>query len=106
TVKMMWTRTTDGSGSRALGWDVASVFARSMMPFFPSEWMIHTGFPGTGVMIDPASGVYLVVLTNRVHPSGGGAAKIRDLRVRVAGAVGGALFASRAAPPGRSGETA
>ena len=88
TVKMMWTRTTDGSGSRALGWDVSSVFARSMMPFFPTESMIHTGFTGTSVMIDPASGAYLVLLTNRVHPNGGGAAKIRDLRVRVAAAVG------------------
>ena len=105
TVKMMWTRTTDGSGSRALGWDVASVFARSMMPFFPSESMIHTGFTGTSVMIDPASGVYLVVLTNRVHPSGGGAAKIRDLRVRVAGAVAAALFASSGPPPVAQGES-
>ena len=99
TVQDMWTRTADGSGSRALGWDVSSVFARAMLPFFPTESVIHTGFTGTSVMIDPQTGVYLLVLTNRVHPNGGGAAKIRELRVRVAGAVGGALFGSAALPP-------
>jgi CubicO group peptidase (beta-lactamase class C family) len=104
TVKMMGARTTDGSGSRALGWDVSSVFARSMMPFFPTESMIHTGFTGTSVMIDPASGAYLVLLTNRVHPNGGGAAKIRDLRVRVAAAVGATLFTS-GGPPLAQGES-
>ena len=102
TVKMMWTRTADGSASRALGWDVSSVFARSLMPFFPTESMIHTGFTGTSVMIDPASGAYLVLLTNRVHPNGGGATKIRDLRVRVAAAVGATLFTSGGPPPAQS----
>ena len=96
----------DGSGSRALGWDVASVFARSMMPFFPSESVDphrvhrHLGDDRSGT-----SGVYLIVLTNRVHPSGGGAAKIRELRVRVAGAVGAALFASSGPPPVAQGES-
>ncbi|HEU4369468.1 MAG TPA: exo-beta-N-acetylmuramidase NamZ domain-containing protein [Methylomirabilota bacterium] len=98
TVRAMWTRTADGSGSRALGWDVSSVFARSMLPFFPPESMIHTGFTGTSVMIDPQTGVYLIVLTNRVHPHGGGAAKIRELRVRVAAAVGATLFGGGTVP--------
>ncbi len=92
TVQAMWTRSAEGSGSRALGWDVASVFARSMLPFFPSESLSHTGFTGTSVQIDPRTGSYVVLLTNRVHPNGGGAAKIRELRVRVAAAVGAALF--------------
>jgi uncharacterized protein YbbC (DUF1343 family) len=92
TVRAMWTRTADGSGSRALGWDISSVFARSLLPFFPPESAIHTGFTGTSVMIEPQSGVYLVLLTNRVHPNGGGAAKIRELRVRVAAATGATLF--------------
>jgi uncharacterized protein YbbC (DUF1343 family) len=99
TVSRMWTRTADGSGSRALGWDVSSVFARAMLPFFPPESVIHTGFTGTAVLIDPQTRVYLVVLTNRVHPNGGGAAKIRELRVRMAGAVGSALFGSASLPP-------
>ena len=99
TVNRMWTRTADGSGSRALGWDVSSVFARAMLPFFPPESVIHTGFTGTAVLIDPHTQSYLVLLTNRVHPNGGGAAKIRELRVRMAGAVGSALFGTAALPP-------
>ena len=98
TVQRMWTRTTDGSGSRALGWDVSSVFARSMLPFFPTESPIHTGFTGTSVMIDPRTASYVLLLTNRVHPNGGGAAKIRELRVRVAAAVGATLFGSADLP--------
>jgi uncharacterized protein YbbC (DUF1343 family)/CubicO group peptidase (beta-lactamase class C family) len=98
TVERMWTRSPDGSGSRALGWDISSVFARSMLPFFPMESPIHTGFTGTSVMIDPRSGAYVVLLTNRVHPNGGGAAKIRELRVRVAAAVGSTLFGSAELP--------
>jgi uncharacterized protein YbbC (DUF1343 family)/CubicO group peptidase (beta-lactamase class C family) len=99
TVQSMWTRSEDGSGSRALGWDISSVFARSMLPFFPPESPTHTGFTGTSVMIDPRTGTYLVLLTNRVHPNGGGAAKIRELRVRVAAAVGATLFGSAEPPP-------
>jgi CubicO group peptidase (beta-lactamase class C family) len=29
----------------------------------------HTGFTGTSLWIDPESGVYVVFLTNRVHPA-------------------------------------
>ena len=105
TVQSMWTRTPDGSGSRALGWDISSVYARSMLPFFPSESPIHTGFTGTSVMIDPRTGSYVILLTNRVHPSGGGAAKIRELRVRVAAAVGSTLFGSSDLPPAESAVT-
>jgi uncharacterized protein YbbC (DUF1343 family)/CubicO group peptidase (beta-lactamase class C family) len=99
TVRAMWTRTADGSGSRALGWDISSVYARSLLPFFPPESAIHTGFTGTSVMIDPQTGVYLVLLTNRVHPNGGGAAKIRELRVRIAAATGATLFGAAPLAP-------
>ena len=29
----------------------------------------HTGFTGTSLWIDPDRGIYVVLLTNRVHPS-------------------------------------
>lgn len=92
TVKQMWTRSADGNGSRALGWDVGSVYASTMAPFFPIGAVGHTGFTGTAVWIDPASRSYMILLTNRVHPSGGGAARILELRRRVAAAVGAQLF--------------
>jgi uncharacterized protein YbbC (DUF1343 family)/CubicO group peptidase (beta-lactamase class C family) len=92
TVKLMWTRAGDGNGSRALGWDVSSVYSSTMGPFFPIGAVGHTGFTGTAVWIDPPSRSYMILLTNRVHPSGGGAARILELRRRVAAAVGGQLF--------------
>ena len=99
TVHTMLTRTADGTGTRAVGWDISSVYARSMLPFFPTESAIHTGFTGTAALIEPRTGTYVILLTNRVHPNGGGSAKIRELRVRVVAAVGAALFGLAAAPP-------
>jgi uncharacterized protein YbbC (DUF1343 family)/CubicO group peptidase (beta-lactamase class C family) len=94
TVRTMWARAPDGLGTRTLGWDMSSAFSRTMAPFFPAASVGHTGFTGTSVWIDPASRAYVIVLTNRVHPNGGGAARIRELRARVTAAVGAALFQS------------
>jgi uncharacterized protein YbbC (DUF1343 family)/CubicO group peptidase (beta-lactamase class C family) len=92
TVKLMWARSSEGNGSRALGWDVSSTFSRTASIFFPPEAVGHLGFTGTSVWIDPPSGTYLIVLTNRVHPSGGGANKIRELRTRISAETAAALF--------------
>ena len=92
TIKLMWSRSSEGNGSRALGWDVSSTFSRTASIFFPPEAVGHLGFTGTSVWIDPPSRTYLIVLTNRVHPSGGGADKIRELRTRVAAAAAATLF--------------
>src|SRR5205085_12126623 len=72
----------------------------------------HTGFTGTAVWLDPPTRSYMIVLTNRVHPSGGGSTRIRELRTRVAAAVGAALFGGGApraiasAPTGTSSAAA
>src|SRR3989454_843444 len=92
TIATMWARSPEGNASRALGWDVSSSFSRTASPFFPPEAVGHLGFTGTSVWIDPLTRSYLILLTNRVHPSGGGATKIRELRMRVAAAAGAALF--------------
>jgi uncharacterized protein YbbC (DUF1343 family) len=73
-----------------------------MNPFFPPDSVGHTGYTGTALWIDPPSGVYMIVLTNRVHPGGGGAAKIRELRTRVAAAVGAEVFGAPASLPPRA----
>lgn len=36
---------------------------------FPPESLGHTGFTGTSLIVDPTSGLYVVLLTNRVHPT-------------------------------------
>ena len=53
--------------SRALGWDTmlpTSSCGTQMSP----QAIGHTGFTGTSLWIDPASDLYVVILTNRVHP--------------------------------------
>jgi uncharacterized protein YbbC (DUF1343 family)/CubicO group peptidase (beta-lactamase class C family) len=98
TVQQMWGRFPEADGHRGLGWDVNSTFAQPMAPFFPADSVGHTGFTGTAVWIDPLSRTYMILFTNRVYPSGGGAARIRELRLRVSAAVGAALFRPPPAP--------
>lgn len=106
TVRQMWSRSAEVEGSRALGWDISSSFSRTMAPFFPPGSVGHTGFTGTAVSIDPASQTYMIMLTNRVHPTGGGANAIRDLRVRVSAAIGGSMFRTSAAETTEAAATA
>src|SRR5262249_56087401 len=89
---LMWKGWVEGKGSRALGRDISSSFSVTTSPFFPADSVGHLGFTGTSVWMNPASRSYLIVLTNRVHPSGGGANKVRELRSRVAAAASAALF--------------
>jgi len=102
TVAAMWTR--QSGGTRALGWDVASPYATRMQTFFPMGSVGHTGYTGTAVWIDPPTRTYMLILTNRVHPSGGGAAKILELRQRISAVIGAALFAPPLAAAAADGE--
>ena len=106
TVALMWEPDPDVRGTRTLGWDLSSAFSRPLSLFFPIGSVGHTGFTGTAVWLDPATRSYMILLTNRVHPSGGGAAGIRDLRVRIAAAIGTALFAGATPAPASTGADA
>lgn len=56
--------------SRGLGWAVKGRTAGgSAGDLFSPESFGHTGFTGTSLWIDPARGLFAVLLTNRVHPS-------------------------------------
>jgi uncharacterized protein YbbC (DUF1343 family)/CubicO group peptidase (beta-lactamase class C family) len=91
TIELMWSP-SPGAETRGLGWDISSGFSRTMAPFFPAGSVGHTGFTGTAVWIDPPTRSYMLILTNRVHPNGGGAARVQELRKRVAAAVGSQIF--------------
>jgi CubicO group peptidase (beta-lactamase class C family) len=63
------TRRTDVPGSsRALGWDTMLPTSSSGARLSPRAFG-HTGFTGTSLWIDPERGLYVVLLTNRVHPT-------------------------------------
>ena len=58
---------TLGRLQRGLGWDINSTYSPSVRGKFPAGSFGHTGFTGTSVWADPASRVYLIILSNRVH---------------------------------------
>ena len=63
------TRQTSIPGSsRALGWDTMLPTSSCGTCMSPRAFG-HTGFTGTSLWIDPDRGVYVVLLTNRVHPT-------------------------------------
>lgn len=53
--------------SRALGWDTA--FDSDRWGMFSPQAHGHTGFTGTSIWIDPARELFVILLTNRVHPT-------------------------------------
>lgn len=72
--------------SRALAWDTMRPTSSCGTRLSPAA-IGHTGFTGTSLWIDPVRRLYVVLLTNRVHPDGGAAGSIRALRVAVHDAV-------------------
>jgi uncharacterized protein YbbC (DUF1343 family)/CubicO group peptidase (beta-lactamase class C family) len=74
---------------RGLGWDIDSPFSSSRGVLYPVGSYGHTGFTGTSLWIDPVSGTFIVILTNRVHPNGRG--EVVPLRSKIATAVAAAL---------------
>jgi uncharacterized protein YbbC (DUF1343 family)/CubicO group peptidase (beta-lactamase class C family) len=57
---------------RGLGWDIDSPFSSNRGELFPVGSFGHTGFTGTSIWIDPVSKIYIIILTNAVHPNGKG----------------------------------
>jgi len=54
--------------SRALGWDTMLPTSSCGTRMSPRAFG-HTGFTGTSLWIDPEAGIYVALLTNRVHPT-------------------------------------
>lgn len=67
-VREFTTRSNTPASSRALGWDTMLPTSSCGHLMSPSAFG-HTGFTGTSLWIDPEAGTYVVLLTNRVHPS-------------------------------------
>jgi CubicO group peptidase (beta-lactamase class C family) len=54
--------------SRALGWDTPSGNSSAGSHLSPRAFG-HTGFTGTSIWIDPTQDLFVILLTNRVHPT-------------------------------------
>ena len=86
-----FTRRSDVPGSsRALGWDTKSSEGSSAGTLFSPGSFGHTGFTGTSLWIDPERELFVILLTNRVHPTRDNLL-IRQVRPAIADAVVQAL---------------
>jgi serine-type D-Ala-D-Ala carboxypeptidase len=89
TMRAFITRTDVPGSSRALGWDTMLPTSSCGTRMSPTA-IGHTGFTGTSLWIDWERDLYVVLLTNRVHPTRDNLA-IRAIRPRFHDAVVAAL---------------
>ncbi len=84
-----------GGAVRALGWDVRSDRSSNRGQLLAPRAFGHGGFTGTALWIDPELDLYVLFLSNRVHPDGQGSVN------RLAGAIADIAVAAlgRAEPP-------
>lgn len=90
TVAQMSARIEVSSGQRTLGWDMNSPYSSNRGETFTLSAFGHGGFTGTAFWIDPELQLYVIFLSNRVHPDGKGSVN------RLAGRIG--TFAGEAVP--------
>jgi uncharacterized protein YbbC (DUF1343 family)/CubicO group peptidase (beta-lactamase class C family) len=76
---------------RGFGWDFDSSFSANRGELMPLGSFGHTGFTGTSIWIDPATKVFVVFMSSRLHPDGKG--DVTPLRARVATIVQSSLTA-------------
>ncbi len=70
------------SHGRACGFDVQSDYSWIKGSYAPQNTFCHSGYTGTSIVCDPASKVYVIILTNRAHPNDKGSTKA--VRTKVA----------------------
>ncbi len=85
-----WTARRREDSSRATGWDTPSDHSSAGRYFSPRSFG-HTGFTGTSIWMDPARGLFVVLLTNRVNPTRANT-KVFRLRREIADAAQAAIL--------------
>ena len=87
TVALMTEGYPAAGGKRGLGWDVRSGYSTNRGRGFSPRAFGHGGFTGTSLWIDPERELFVLFLSNRLHPHGKGsvnplAARIGSLAAR------------------------
>ncbi len=72
TVEVMTRPRRVSAGWRALGWDVQSPYSSNRGELMSSQAFGHGGFTGTAMWIDPGLDLFVIFLSNRLHPDGQG----------------------------------
>ena len=76
-------------GIRALGWDVQSLYSTNRGLSLSRRAVGHGGYTGTSLWIDPEKDLFVIFLSNRVHPDGKGS--VNALAAAIATLAGTAL---------------
>jgi uncharacterized protein YbbC (DUF1343 family) len=72
TVAMMTSPHAVSGGIRGLGWDMRTGYSSNRGESFSPQAFGHGGFTGTAMWIDPQLDLFVVFLSNRLHPDGKG----------------------------------
>ena len=65
-----WTSKQSDQSDRGLGWDTKSIEGYSSAgQFFSNNSFGHTGYTGTSVWVDKENEIFVILLSNRVHPT-------------------------------------
>ncbi len=80
------------SPQRGFGWNIDAPLVSNRDALQPIGSYGHKGFTGTFLWVDPVSNIYVIILTNRVHPYGKGDAEpLRDRIMTVVSKAVGSL---------------
>lgn len=85
TVEQFTARVAVGDSARTLGWDVPTGESSSGH-YLSIQSYGHNGFTGTSIWIDPQKDLFVILLTNRVHPSAAND-RIRSVRPAINDAI-------------------
>lgn len=72
---------TPGGQRRGLGWDIQSGYSANRGELFSNAAFGHGGFTGTTLWIDPELDLFVIFLSNRLHPDSAGS--VNDLAGRI-----------------------
>jgi len=75
---------------RGYGWDLDSSYSSTGGDLFGASSFGHTGYTGTSLWIDPETQIYVILLTNRVHPDDQGS--VISLRSKIANIAASSLL--------------
>ena len=81
------------SGLRGLGWDKQTGYSSNRGELFTRRAFGHGGFTGTTLWVDPGLDLFVIFLSNRVHPDGKG--NVNSLAGRVGSVAAAAVSAAR-----------
>jgi len=86
-----WTTKQSSQSDRGLGWDTKSEEKSSSGKYFSMNSFGHTGYTGTSIWVDKESKLFVILLSNRVHPTRANR-KIIKFRPKIHDAISQSIF--------------